>query len=87
MVPAGALQPPLPFSRWTEAEGLFVMPLHGMTSECVLRNDIFLTQFHVLAYLWGAVALGLLVSSGNFTLRTEASLNYLHSVCVFDLSL
>lgn len=86
-MPAGALRPPLPLSRWAEPEGLFVMPLHGMTSERVLRDDIFLTQSHVLAYLWGAVALGLLVSPGNFTLRTEASLNYLHSVCVFDLSL
>ena len=31
--------------------------------------------------------LRLLVSPGNFTLRTEASLNYLHSIYVFDLSL
>lgn len=38
VVPAGALQPPLPFSRGAEAEGLPVMHLHGMTSEHVLRN-------------------------------------------------
>ena len=44
VVPAGALQPPLPFSRGAEAEGLPVMPLRGMMSEHVLRNDGFLIQ-------------------------------------------
>ena len=47
VVPAGALQPPLPFSRGAEAEGLPVMPLRGMMSEHVLRNDGFLIQSRV----------------------------------------
>lgn len=60
------------------------MPLRSVTNEHVLRNDGFIICVNqVLIYLSEEQLLYTYQRFlGNFTLKTEASLNYLCAICV-----